>query len=279
MEEVAGMLQDRSSLPRTEGSVRLSFAQTDGRTTLAGLHQCGASRVRFPKAAAGAVPEAVLLNTAGGLTGGDCLDVDVRLDARCSVTGTSATAEKIYRSLEGDTKVRVRLELGERARLAWLPQPTILFDSARLDRRTDVAMSHGAMLLAVEILIFGRAAMGEKVNSGSVRDAWRVRRDGRLAFADTFRVEGAIAEALDRSATLNGARAVGMLLYAGTDAPVRLDEARALLQPAKSLAGASSWDDLLVVRAFAGDGRMLQNDLEPLIVRLSGRPLPRVWRC
>jgi len=273
------VLQALSWLPRTKGSVRLSFARGDGRTALAGLHQSGAARVRFPKPAAGDVPEAVLLNTAGGLTGGDRIDIEVALAAQCSATLTSAAAEKIYRSLEGDAEIRVRLELGQGAHLAWLPQATIVFDRARFDRRTEANLAADARLLAIEILIFGRAAMGEDVQRGACRDAWRVRRDGRLVFADTFRADGPIADVLDRGATLDGARAAAMLLYAAPDAPARLEEARTLLDGAKSVAGASTWNGLLVVRAVAREGRTLQNDLEPLIARLSGRPLPRVWQC
>jgi urease accessory protein len=265
-------------LPRTEGSVRLAFALREGGTALAGLHQSGAARVRFPKPV-GDAPEAVLLNTAGGLTGGDRIGVEVALAARCSATVTSAAAEKIYRSLKDNTEIRILLEIGEGARLTWLPQPTILFDRARLDRRAEVGLAGSATLLAAELLIFGRAAMGEDVNRGLCRDRWRVRRDGRLVFADTFRADGPIADVLDRSATLGGARAVAMLLYAAPDAAARLEEVRALLQGAKSVTGASTWNGLLVVRALAREGRSLQNDLEPLITRLSGRPLPRVWLC
>lgn len=268
------------SLPRTEGSVRLAFAPGEGGSTaLAGLHQSGAARVRFPKPAAGDPPEAVLLNTAGGLTGGDRIYIEVALAARCRATVTSAAAEKIYRSLDGDTTIGIGLDLGQSARLAWLPQPSILFDRARLDRRAEVALAGSATFLAVEILIFGRAAMGEDVRRGLCRDRWRVRRDGRLVFADTFRADGPIADILDRSATLDSARAAAMLLYAAPDAPARLEEARALLQGAESVAGASTWNGLLVVRALARDGRTLQNNLEPLITRLSGGPLPRVWQC
>jgi urease accessory protein len=274
------MLQARSWLPRTEGSVRLGFAKAaDGRTALARLHQSGAARVRFPKPAAGEAPEAVLLNTAGGLTGGDRVRIEVALASHCDATVTSAAAEKIYRSLEGEAEIRMRLELSEGGRLAWLPQPTIVFDRAKLDRRTEVAMAGGATLLATEVLIFGRAAMGEDVRRGSCRDEWRVRRGGQLVFADTFRVDGPIANVLDRGATLDGARAVAMLLYAAPDATARLEEARALLHGAKGVAGASAWNGLLVVRAMAHEGRSLQNALEPLISRLSGRPMPRLWQC
>ena len=273
------MLQARSWLPRTQGSVRLGFAGTAGHTALCDLYQAGAARVRFPKPAAHAAPEAVLLNTAGGLTGGDRIDIEVTLASGCEATVTSAAAEKIYRALDGETEIRVRLGLGDGARLAWLPQPTILFDQSRLDRRTEVSLASGGRLLAVEILIFGRAAMAEDVLRGACRDAWRVRRDGRLVFADTVLVDGPIADVLDRAATLDGARATAMLLYVAPDAAVRLDEARALLVDAGSAAGVSTWNDLLVVRAVARDGRTLQRDLEPLIERFSGRPLPRVWQC
>lgn len=273
------MLQVRSWLPRTDGLVRIGFAEAGGRTALAGLYQAGAARARFPKPAAGEAPEVVLLNTAGGLTGGDRMRIEVALAGRCDATVTTAAAEKIYRSLEGATELRVRLDLGEAARLAWLPQPTIVFDRARLDRRTDVAISGSASILAVELLIFGRAAMGEDVHCGACRDEWRLRRNGRLVFADAFRVDGPIANVLDRGATLDGARATAMLLYAAPDAAARLEEARALLEGAKDIVGASTWNGLLVVRAVAREGRTLQNGLEPLIARLSGRPLPRVWQC
>ncbi|MFZ1103205.1 MAG: urease accessory protein UreD, partial [Hyphomicrobiaceae bacterium] len=235
-------------LARTEGSVRLGFVRAEGHTALATLRQSGAARVRFPKPVAGDDPEAVLLNTAGGLTGGDRIDVEVALAARSAATVTSAAAEKIYRALDGDAEVRVRLELDDGARLAWLPQPTIVFDKARLDRRTDVAIAGNASFLAVETLVFGRSAMGEDVHQGAVRDSWRVRRDGRLVFADTFRVEGAVAGVLDRGATLDGARAVAMLLWAAPDAAARLVEVRGLLRDATCAAGASTWNGLLVVR-------------------------------
>jgi urease accessory protein len=175
--------------------------------------------------------------------------------------------------------VRVRLDLDDGSRLAWLPQPTIVFDKARLDRRTDVSIAGSATFLAVETLVFGRSAMGEDVHRGACRDSWRVRRDGRLVFADTFRIDGAIASVLDRGATLGGARAMAMLLWAAPDSAARLDEVRAILRDAPCAAGASTWNALLVVRLAAQDGRALLMLLEPLIACLAGRPVPRVWQC
>jgi urease accessory protein len=274
------VLQARSWLPRTQGSVRLELARRGEQTALQVLHQAGAARVCFPSPAEGAPPEAVLLNTAGGLTGGDRIDIAVTLAAGAKATVTTAAAEKIYRARDGEAEIGVELTLATGARLAWLPQPTILFDQSRLNRKTEAALAGDASLLAIETLIFGRAAMGEDVRHGACRDVWRVRRDGALLFADAFRVEGAVADGLNRPATLDGARAVAMLLYVAPDAMVRIDTARAMLESANGLtAGASTWNGLLLVRAMAADGRALQQAIAPLAEWLSGRPLPRVWQC
>jgi len=273
------VLKPRSWLPRTEGCARLGFLCREGRTHLDVVYQAGAARVRFPKPGRGATLEAVLLNTAGGLTGGDRMDLDVALDAGTEATLTTAAAEKIYRARDGDTTIAVKLRLGAGADLAWLPQPTILFDGSRLDRRTEVELAGTARFLAVETLIFGRQAMGEDVRHGLCRDRWRIRRDGRLVFADTFRVSGDIAAALARPATLSGARAAAMLIYVAPDAQSRLCCVRAMLDQGASVAGASAWNGLLVVRAMASDGRTLAADMQPLLRALSGRPLPGVWQC
>jgi urease accessory protein len=260
--------------------VRLGFVRADGTTRLSTLRQEGAARARFPRPPeARDIPEVVLLNTAGGLTGGDRMNVDVALGRECEAAVTSAAAEKIYRSLGDATDITINLALGEAARCHWLPQPTILFDGSNLDRRTHVDMASSAKLLAVEMVIFGRAAMGEDVRRDALHDAWRVKRDGRLIFADTARASGAVADTLDRAATLDGMRAMAMLLCVAPDDAARLDETRALLEGAASTAGASTWNGLLMVRAAAQDGRTLQRDLLPVLTALSGRPLPRVWQC
>ncbi len=234
--------------------------------------------MRFPNPAEGGPLEAVLLNTAGGLTGGDRIDLDVRLGTGAAAMLTTAAAEKIYRAREAKTAIAIELRLGVGANLNWLPQATILFDGARLERRTEVDLADQARFLAVEMLIFGRQAMGEEVRQGYCCDAWRIRREGTLVFADTFRLSGGIAAALARPATLSGARAAAMIIYVAADAASRLDLVRSLLAGAESLAGASAWNGLLVVRAIAPDGRILQDDIAPLLRALGGR-LPRVWHC
>ncbi len=263
--------------------MRLAFKARDGATALDTLHQAGAGRARFPNPLEGGTSsqaQAILLNMAGGLTGGDSFDIDLALGEGAAATVTTAAAEKIYRSLDGEpARLHVDGTLSRDSHLLWLPQPTILFDRSALERRSSFDLVGNARLLTAECLIFGRAAMGEEVVSGGVRDHWRIRRDGRLIYADTLRLSGAISETLSRPATFGGARATATVIYAAADAVSRLDEVRALITSTQSTIGASAWGEILLLRGLAKDGRTLQMELRPVIEALSGRQLPRIWQC
>ncbi len=102
-------------------------------------------------------------------------------------------------------------------RLAWLPQETILFDRARLKRRIDVDLAEDASLVMAEAVVFGRAAMGEAMRDGFWADTWRVRRGGRLVFAENVRLDGDIAEKLARPASAAGGIALATVLVAPAD--------------------------------------------------------------
>ena len=273
------MLQALDWLPRTEGSVRLGLARRGERTRVVTLEQAGAARCKFPSLGRAEPCEAVLINTAGGLTGGDSLQITAALGAGAAATLTTAAAEKIYRARAGTVTVAVALALAGDAKLAWLPQPTILFDGAALARTTEVELDAEASFLGVEISIFGRAAMGESLRRGSVLDAWRVRRAGVLLFADALRLEGPIAELIARPGLIGGAGAIGLLIYVAPAAQERIETARAILHNAGAVAGVSALDGMLVARAAAADGRTLQAQLAPLIEALHARPLPRIWTC
>lgn len=273
------MLQAMHWLPRSEGSVLLDLVYRQGRTRVAVLGQSGAARLRFPKIGPGEPCEAVLINTAGGLTGGDSLTIAAALGDGASAVLTTAAAEKIYRSRQDTAAISVALSVAGNAKLAWLPQPTIVFDRACLERTTRVDLSAEATFLGLEMLIFGRAAMGEIVREGSVRDTWRLRREEALLFADALRLEGPIAEVLARPAVLDGAGATGLLLYAAPAAHERIETARAILHTAGGAAGVSYVNGMLVARAAAADGRSLKAKLAPLIEALHGQPLPRIWTC
>jgi len=209
------------------------------------------------------------------MAGGDRFAVELELGQGASLIAGTAAAEKIYRSNGPDAEMAVRLDVGEGARLAWLPQETILFDNARLARRIDVDLADGASLLMAEAVVFGRAAMGETMNAGFFADRWRLRRDGRLIFADGARLDGAVAEKLGRRAAAAGGIALATVLIAPGDertaAAVRALEGQFLGE-----VGISAWNGLALARLVARDGAILRHDLIALLSAL-GQSVPRLW--
>ncbi|WP_338023376.1 urease accessory protein UreD [Aquabacter spiritensis] len=254
----------------------MSVAAARGRTHLVGLSESGALRARLPRVE-GSGLEAVLVNTAGGVACGDVFSIAAEAGEGASLTIATPAAEKVYRSDGAMAEVTVRLTVGAGGNLHWLPQETILFDQARLTRRYAVDLSSAARFLSFEAVMFGRAARGEAMVSGHLSDHWRIRRDGDLVFADAFRLSGSVAALLARPTVAAGRGALATCLYVAPDAEARLEEARALLNDARSECGASAWNGLLAVRWLAQDIETLRRDAGSFLIRFRGTPLPRVW--
>jgi len=264
----------RPDLQRAEGAVRVGFRAGTGGSRLSDAYQRGSMKVRFPRQFDTDVPEAVLINTAGGITGGDRFRVDGNLGTGAAATLTTQAAEKVYRSSGGDGRVDVSLHLEPSAQLAWLPQETILFDRGRLVRTLDVEMAADAGLVLCESVILGRAAHGETVRQGLLTDRWRVRRGGRLVYADFLKLAFPMT-APAGAAVLAGSRAFASLLVVDPDAEARIEAARSALD-GPATAGASAWNGMLAVRLAAPDGSVLRD----MLIRLCGAigvRLPRAW--
>ena len=258
-------------------TLRAAFVRHGARTALDRVYEAGALRLRQPR---GAACEAILVNTGGGIVGGDRLAIDLSVGDGANVLVTTAAAEKIYGSDTATSTIDARLRIASGAHLDWLPQETILFDRARLDRRFAIDMADDAHLVAAEILVFGRLAKGETAIHGFLRDSWRVRRGGRLVFADASRLEGAIGATLDRPAVAGGARAAGLLLVVAPDAQSRLDPLRAALEPFLTTveAGASAQDGLLVARLLSRSPEHLRDAMIEALAAIRDQPAPRSWR-
>ena len=221
-------LRDRD-LQRVDGAARVAVKSEGGRTMLAELYQRSPCKVLFPHVDGEKWREAVFLNTAGGVAGGDVLRYEALATGEASLVVTTQAAERVYRAIDTAGRVETRIEARDTATLEWLPQETILFDGGRLSRSTEIHCASGASVLAMDWLILGRAASGERVAAGEVRDHWRLYRDGRLVWADAFRLGGDIAALQVKKPLLSGCNAIATLLYTALDAAVQLEHARELL--------------------------------------------------
>ena len=261
---------------RAVGRVAFTVASTLDVSRRGRVHEAGSLRVRFPNGNSQAALEAVIVNTGGGMTGGDRFDVDIAVGAGARLTVTTAAAEKIYRSLGPDTDIEVKLDVGPCGALAWLPQETIVFDQARLRRSIDIELARDANLLLAEAAVFGRSAMGEAVVQGRFFDRWRLRVGGALVFAETLRLDGDIAQRLAQRAVAGGGVAVASVIkYPGSDADAVA--VRAMQDHFAGEVGVSAWNGLVVARLVATDGAALRRDLVAVLTALDAAPLPRLW--
>jgi urease accessory protein len=258
---------------RAVGTLTFDVKNVAGKTRRGQLHEAGSLRVRCPGAPAAEL-EAVLINTAGGVAGGDRFALDIAAGKDTRLVVTTAAAEKVYRTLGPESTIDVKLDVAAAASLAWLPQETILFDRARLARSIEVSLAADARLLMAEAVVLGRTGMGESVEQGALTDRWRVRRAGKLVYAETVRLDGAIAQRMAAAAVGRGGAAIAtVLIVPGDDAIVAA--IRATQEHFAGEVGASAWNGIAAVRLVAADGAALRRDL--IRVMTAVRALPRIW--
>jgi urease accessory protein len=259
---------------RALGSVAFDVGLVDGFTRRRQLHESGSLRVRFPSPETHGL-SAVFVNTAGGIAGGDRFEVDIATGEGSSLTVTTAAAEKVYRSHGPASQLNIALKAAANSHLAWLPQETILFDRARVSRKIDIDLAESASLLLCEIVVFGRAAMGEKMLAGSFVDRWRLRRGGKLMFAETVRLDGDIGAKLARPAVAKGGVAIGTALIVPGDEAL-VERIREASESFGGEVGISCWNGFAMARFCAQDAAKLRADMIA-VLGASGSALPRLW--
>ena len=247
----------------------------NGKTVLDGFRQSGSMKCLFPRLPRSAF-ETVLVNTAGGVTGGDDFSFAGYAGQGTQLTVTTQACERAYRAQPGQTgTVRNSLRVASKARINWLPQETILFDQSSLNRKLAVEMAPDATLLLVEPLVLGRAAMGETVNDATLKDRIDIRRDGTPLYLDALRLEGDVTAHLANPFIANGAGAMASVVYVANNAEAHLNTLRDLLP---DTAGASLLQpDVLFMRVLAEDSFVLRKSLIPALTFLNKAPLPRCW--
>jgi urease accessory protein len=267
-------------LQRASGECRVAFDLRDGQTRLADLYQRDPCRVLFPKPEPGEPPQAVLLTTSGGVTDGDSLKMAIEIGPGAAAVATTQAAEKIYRAAKGGghCAIDVAVRVAEGASLDWLPQETIVFQGARLKRRTMADVAPGGALLACEMVVLGRAASGERFVSGLLLDSWSVRRPARsetarLAWTDTLRLEGETPD----GAGFGTANALATVIGVWDAPQPHFEKARALLENAGDVrAGVTLVNGVMVARLL-GEATAVRGAVIRFLTDFRRRRLPRVW--
>jgi urease accessory protein len=272
---LTGKSSDTFAANRALGSVVFDVRNVDGVTRRGQLHESGSLRVRFPSSDVEGL-SGVFVNTAGGIAGGDRFDVDITVAERARLTLTTAAAEKIYRSHGPASQLDIALRVADGAHLSWLPQETILFNQVHVSRQIEIDLTGSASLVLCEMVVFGRAAMGEVMERGTFIDRWRLRHDGRLVFAEDVRLDGDLRDKIASRAIGNGAVAIGTVLIAPGDEAL-ISRIRDLCGNVKSEMGMSAWNGFAIARFCAQDAAQLRIDVMTVLGAVLSSNVPRLW--
>jgi urease accessory protein len=279
-----GNSSDRD-LQRAEGCGRIVVSNSENGTRIVDIFQRSPIRIMVPRVDDDTTKEVVFVNTGGGIAGGDRLEFSVTALASASLRVSSQAAEKVYRALNEPAHIKTELKVSAAAKLAWLPQETIVFNWGRVSRQTEIDLSSGAEVLVLEWLVLGRAAHGEEMTGGHISDGWRVKKDGRLIWADGFRTTDEVFSHLHRKPLLSNCRAVATLIYFGPDLDTRLESFRDIASSLECHCGATSVGGLMIVRFAAKVSSDLRIALRSFLQQF-GREVgpgpfgvPKMWLC
>ncbi len=273
----------RPRLQRGDGTVEITFSAVTGVSRLKHLYQKDPCRALFPETLTDDLATAVIATTSGGITGGDRLRVNLSVQEGAAVVATTQAAEKVYRSLGDNCTVDIRVAGDSGTWLEWIPQETILFNQSRLRRSTTIEAKPGTMIMAGDLLVFGRLAHGEIFKSGYLRDSWKVMCNGRLVWTDALRLDGNVTSVMTDTAGFAGMVSVATFIYVADDACGHLEVARDLLAGCQARCAATCVNSVLIVRFLSSDPRELRfafgefwTGFRQRVRRLPPN-MPRVW--
>lgn len=267
-----------SHLQRATGRIILNVVSKSGQTICDNIHQSGAARVRFPLGL-DHTPEAVLINTSGGMTDGDQFTVNVNVKEDAQIRVTSQANEKIYRSRGDYSIIDTKIEVANKAKLHWLPQETIIFNGGRLRRKADIDLHKGSELIAVEAIILGRSAMNETVLKGEIQEEWCVKLDNKLHFIDRTHLGPNIHSTFKALSIGQGFGALATILIFGENSTIWVRKLKELEGGDDAFIGVSELGQLSLLRVLSRDGASLRETLLSVLNIINPQIIPRVWAC
>ena len=265
-------IEPQSSIQRARGQIDFRMSGIN----VTHLYQSGCSKLMLPKTY-GIMKEAVLVNTAGGITGGDSLYTNITA-SDCNLVVTSQTAERFYRSNMQPGSISIVLKVENGAKLHWIPQETILFEGAAVDRTIKLDMAYDCDCLLAETLVFGREAMGEKIRTCHFTDQWRLYKEGELFHSEAMRMTGDMEKLLDSQAGASGARIISTIICAGPNTELLWPIAEKKLLSMRSVSAASFFNGKMIIRILNSHCSQGRTEFNQMLMELRKQPMPRVWQ-
>jgi urease accessory protein len=220
-----------------QGQIDLQFRLDGEKTLLQKSYAQAPLKIQRPFYPESNLCHTVILHSAGGMVGGDRLSYKIHLAPASQALITTAAAAKIYRSAGEFAQQQIAIQLDRDAYLEWLPQDTIIFNSALYAQKLRVDLAEGAVFCAWEIVRLGRSARSERFIEGCWQTALEVWKNGQPLWIDRQQITGDQWKSLQAAA---GQPILGLLVWLGESVGAEVvARIRALESQPQSESGAS----------------------------------------
>lgn len=131
-----------------------------------------------------------LLHPPGGIVGGDVLHIKINVDHDANCLVTTPAANKFYRSNHVTAQQIQTMTVANDACLEWLPQETIVYQSAYVNARTRIDLSDNSRFIGWDIVCLGRPASDEGFLHGQFKQHIELWRNDEPLFIDRCNYQG-----------------------------------------------------------------------------------------
>ncbi len=119
-----------------------------------------------------------IVNPAGGLAGGDRIEMDITIEDHAHVFITTPSANRVYRSTGDFSSQEVDITLGKGSILEYMPGYAIPFAGSLYRQKTRICMDAGAAAFILDFFTPGRVAMGEYLRFSEYRSVTEIEYSG-----------------------------------------------------------------------------------------------------
>ncbi len=220
--------------------------------------------------------ELVLINTAGGITCNDNIEINAIIN-NSQLSICTQAAEKIYAGIGDPAIVEININLNN-STLHWLPKELILFDNSKLRRKINVNLSDNSNLIFCETSIFGRKAMSEKIKYISFSDQWKINVNNSLKHFEAINIQGSMIENYKNNYTFDCQSSLSTILIIGEIIHQLEPELRKAIKNIENhYCELTKFDDKIVIRCLADDNYDLKKTLNFIMKNIINGKLPKSW--
>ena len=258
-------------LQRSNGKIDIELLDND----FSKFFQSGCCKILNPKNY-NEFKELVLINTAGGITCNDNIDINANIN-NSKLSICTQAAEKIYAGIGDPARVEININLNN-STMYWLPKELILFDNSKLRRNININLSDNSNLIFCETTIFGRKAMSEKIKNISFSDQWKIYSNSSIKHFEAINIKGSTIDNFKNNYTFSNQSSLSTILIFGDI----VHQLESVLRKVKKNLGIhycemTKFDDKIIIRCLADDNYDLKKTLNIIMKNVINDKLPKSW--